>query len=129
MSTRLKKVARVAAETDRDPDVVEAALGNEREVLGQNRPTPVPFVRSFQSIAEVDALREVSCGGRRNAGDERVGRCRARARARAPDRAEDREQADRSETPIPMTFAAAHFLDAIHTGASRRLRILWAKFR
>ena len=62
----------MAAEPDRDPDVVEAALGDEREVLGLNHPAPVAFVRSFQSIAEVDALLEVGGGAGRNAEDERL---------------------------------------------------------
>ena len=114
----------MAAEPDRYPDVVEAAPGDEREVLGLNRPSPVPFVRSFQSIAEVDALREVSGGGRRNARDERLRTWTCRARA--PDRAENHEEARRSENRTPMTVAAAHFCHAIHAGASRRLRILWA---
>ena len=60
----------MAAEPDRYPDVVEAAPGNEREVLGLDDPSPVPFVRSFQSIAEIDSLLEVSGRGRRNAEDE-----------------------------------------------------------
>ena len=115
----------MAAEPDRYPDVVEAALGNEREVLVLNDPSPVPFVRSIQSIAEVDALREVSGGGRRDARDERF---RLTCRARARERAEKDERADRSENRAPMTVAAAHFRHAIHAGASRRLRILWGSF-
>jgi hypothetical protein len=113
------------AEPDRYPDVVETALGDEREVLGLNRPAPVAFIWSFQSITEVDALLEVSSGGRRNARDKRLRPWRARALA--PDRAENHERADRSETRTPMTVAAAHFCHAIHARASRRLRILWAR--
>ena len=63
----------MAAEPDRDPDVVEAAPGDEREVLGLNHASPVAFVRSFQSIAEVDALLEAGGGAGRNAEDERLG--------------------------------------------------------
>src|SRR6185503_18619920 len=99
----------MAAEPDRDPDVVEAALGDEREVLWFDDASPVPFVRSVQSIAEVDAPREVSGGGRRNAGDERL-RIGPPGRApRASDRAENDAKARTSEGRTPMTVATAHF--------------------
>jgi len=113
----------MAAEPDRDPDVVEAALGNEREVLGLNDASPVPLVRCLQSIAEVDAPLEMNGGGRRNARDERLRTWRVRVRA--PEGAENPEHAGRSENRTPMTMAAAHFCPAIHAGAPPRLRILW----
>jgi hypothetical protein len=60
----------VTAETDGNAHVIEAALGDEREVAGQHLAAPVAFVGCFQAIAEGDALFEVRGRRRRLAEGE-----------------------------------------------------------